>query len=325
MKNQIRSTVLAAVLGLGLQANASLKLVQAEMNAFQQPQVDAFRQVLEKDKELSPEYKIFVSELAELAKIKNPEERMKKGIAVNEKHKSLFEKAMKKSKGDPEAIKKHAKKMEKKYSSKKIRYHIISGDFLTYIVWLEQLSQQEEAPQETEVTFQAPFEFEHSSQGGNGRIDVDLEAGTFLTHADTMFIGSFKNKAGLGDYVRIPWATENIRVSAKLPETSVYLIAYAGPGGAGATGSSVIDVLTEDGEQCEKIQEHGAVVAPVVWHAKLEMDDTTIMACEMESPPANQDVAVRFQSIADVTSGGVAFGYGTLVSTPAPVRVRLIE
>ncbi len=320
MKTTIVTVILAATSLFATQANANLKAIQAEMNAFQKPQIEAFRKALETDSE----YKTYLAELKSLTNIKDAEQRMKMGIAVNEKHKGLFDRAMKKSKADPESNRKYAKKLQKKYSFKGIQYHIEPGLYMTYAAWLES-REQEQPPVETEVNFAAPYEFEHSSYAGNGYKTIDLETGEFTANADSIFIGSFKNKAGLGDYIRVPWATRSIRVTAKLPETYVYLAAYAGPGGSGAAGSSVIDVLTEDGARCVKTREHGVVIAPVVWHASLDMEDTTILACEMFAPPANQDIVVRFQSVADVTSGGVAFGYATVSSKPAPIRVRLIE
>ena len=330
MKTRLAVMSLVAVMAAGLSAKAqenpvSLKQIRMEMDAFQKGQVEAFRNVLQKDPEFASEYKVYLSELKSLQNIKDGEQRFAMAVKVDNKHKGLFDRAMKKSKADPEAIRKNAKKMEKKYSFQYKQYHILPGDFMTYKVWIETANNLDQPPQETEVTFTAPFSFEHSSRAGNGRIEVDLESGTFQANADAAIANSFKNKAGLGDYIRVPWATQDIRVSATLPETYVYLAAYAGPGGAGAAASSIIDVLTEDDQRCIKSQEHGSVTAPVVWHSSLEMTDTTILACEMRAPPANQDITVRFQSVADATAGGLASGYATVESTPDTIRVRLVE
>lgn len=329
MKTRLALMSLVVMMAAGFTVKAqekpvSLKVILAEMDAFQKGQVDALRNILQKDSEFSAEYKVYLSELDKLQGMKDALLRFQMAEKINKKYVGLFDRAMKKSKADPQAIQKNAKKMEKKYSRKNIKYHIEPGVYMTYKVWLEHVH-HEQPPQETEINFSAPFSFEHSSRAGNGDIEVDLEAGTFHVSASVLFAGSFKNKAGLGDYIRVPWATQDIRVSAKLPETDVYVHAYSGPGGSGATASSVIDVLTEDGEQCKETQEHAAVVAPVIWSASLSMTDTTIMACEMESPPSNQDVAVRFQSVVDVTAGGAASAYGDVTSTPDPIRVRLIE
>ena len=329
MKSRLALMSLVVMMAAGLTVKAqekpaTLKVVRAEMDAFQKGQVDSLRNMLQKDSEFSAEYKVFLTELDKLQGIKDAQLRFQMAEKINKKHVGLFDRAMKKSKADPQAIQKNAKKMEKKYSIKNIKYHIEPGEYMTYKVWLEHVD-HEQPPQETEISFSAPFEFEHSSRTGDGTITADLEEGKMFASAHAFFAGSVKNKAGLGDYVRVPWATQDIRVSAKLPETDIYMQAYAGPGGAGAAASSVIDVLTEDGEQCKKTQEHGSVIAPVVWYSKLELLDTTIMACEMEAPPANQDIVVRFQGVAEATAGGAATGMAYIDAKPAPIRVRLIE
>ena len=324
MKPVITKTVTALILALSFQAKANLKDMVAEMNAFQKPQVEALRKVLTNDAELKSDYKMYLSEISALSKVKDDETRFKMAISINQKHKGTFEKAQKKAKINPEHNKKKAAELSRKYSIKDIRYVLLPGEFLTYAAWLER-HEHEAPPAETEVTFGAPFSFEHSSSLSIDGATVDLETGRFTAHSEVYVANSIKNKAGLGDFIRIPWGNRTVRVSAKLPETNVFLGAYAGPGGSAAKGSSVIDVLTEDGTQCVKEIEHGFVVAPVVWFTLLDVTDTTILSCEMQSPPANQDVAVRFQAIADTTAGGAAFATARVTSKPAPIRVRLIE
>jgi hypothetical protein len=324
MKNMIPTALISLMTALSFNAHGNLKTMVKEMNDFQKPMVDSLRHSLENDPALKGEYKIYLNEMRAISDIKDLKERERRALSINYSHKPLFEKAMKSAKIDTDKVKKQAKALSKKYTTKEKWYRIYPDLFLTYQAWTENL-RQESPPVETELSFEAPFEFVHSQRNGEGTVSENLETGEFEAFAEGYFAASFKNKAGLGDYVRVPWATRTIRVSAKLPETRVYLVAYAGPGGAGASGSSKIDVLTEDGDSCVEEQEHGTVIAPVVWHSTLEMDETTLMACQMEAPPASQDIAVRFQAIADVTSGGVAFGYARVTSKPAPIRVRLIE
>lgn len=322
MKTQLKT--LLATLAFCLTAHANLDQAVQEMNEFQKPMALALRSALQNDSELKKEYSDYLSELKQLEPIKNADARMKLAIEVNQKHKNLFEKAMKKSKIDPEKSKKKAKEISRKYSSKDFELIIKPGVYLTFSAWLEQ-RHENEPPAETEVIFEAPFEFEHSSQGGTGSINVNLETGSFGAHANSFLLGSYKNKAGLGDFVRIPWANSSVRVSANLPEVKVHLASCAIIGGGGAKASSVIEVLTEDGQACIKKIDHGSVVAPVVWYATLDMTDTTTLACQMISPPANQDITVRFQSIADVTTGLNATGIADVTSKPDVIRVRLIE
>ncbi len=322
----LNQVLVAALLLCGVQSQASLKSIQDEMNAFQKPQVDSLRQVLEKDPAFSSEYKVYLVELKSLKGIKNPEDQTNKAIVINKKYRLLFENAMKKSKADPESTRRYAAKLTKKYSLKNIKYHIEPGEFLTYRAWAETHQSAEQPPAETEMIFSAPYAFEDSSRAGGGFMDADLENGEFNAGASIAFVGSFKNVSGLGDFVQVPWAARTIRVSARLPETGVYLRAIAGLAGSAAKGSSRIEILIEDGEVCVKEKEHGFVFAPVVWYAELTMQDTTILACEMQAPPANQDIVVTFQSTADVSALGLfAIGYANVHSNPDPIRVRLIE
>lgn len=322
MKTQLLTVL--ATLTVCFSANANLDKAVQEMNEFQKPMVAALKAALTTDPELKNEYAFYVKELKDLEPVKDADLRMKLMIEVNHKHRNLFDKAMKKAKVDTAKSKKKAKELSLKYSSKDIRLAMLAGEYLTYSAWIEQ-RQQNEPPAETEVEFTAPFAFEHSSQGGGGDIRVNLESGKFAADANSYFLGSYKNKAGLGDFVRIPWGNRTVRVSAKLPEVNVHLASCAIIGGGGAKASSVIDVLTEDGRTCIKKIDHGTVVAPGVWYATLDMIDTTILACEMVSPPANQDITVRFQSIADVTTGANASAIANVSSKPDPIRVRLIE
>jgi hypothetical protein len=322
MKKQILITL--ATLTIGLNSYANLDAAIKEMNAFQLPMVTALKTTLTKDPEFKKEFSEYAMELQKLSDVLNPIIREKLAIQINQKHKALFDQAMKKSKVDPEQSKKKAKEISKKYSIKGLNLFLRVGDYLTYAAWMERL-QNSEPPVETEVVFEAPFAFEHSSRGGNGTVRANLESGAFTADANSYFLGSYKNKAGLGDYIRIPWANRTVRVSAKLPETSIHLSAFALIGGSGAKASSLIEVQNEDGQGCSKTLEHGSVVAPVVWYNTLDMTDTTIMTCEMRSPPANQDITVQFQAVIEVTTGANATAIGHMSSTPAPIRVRLIQ
>jgi hypothetical protein len=255
---------------------------------------------------------------------KNEKLRMDNVIQINKKYQSTFESSMKKAKINSKDVQNHAQKLMKKYSTKDKKYFIKPGDYLTWGAWVESATQQA-PPQETELNFAAPFDFTHSAKNGPGSVRSDLETGSFSANANAFLAQSFQNIAGLGLFIRIPWATQRVRISARMPGVSGLLTAAAALGGSGAKAFSVIDVLTEDNEQCVTSFEHAIAIAPVVWISQVTFNDTSVMACEMRAPSANQDIAVRFQSGVEVTAGGPASTIGSIRSTPESIRARLIE
>ncbi len=321
MKSVLKNVLAVTILGSTVPAHASLKAIEKEMTAFQAPLERALSEALQSDSR----YSKYLSEISLAVREPNLKLRERKAIAVNLKYQPLFDDGMKIAKIDPSASQKKANSLMKKFSKAGNQYKIKAGPYLTWSAWLERMRQAEEPPRETEVTFQAPFSFEHSVEEGELLVRSDLETGRLSVISNRSFIGHHENRAGVGDFVRVPWNTGRIRVSARLPEVSGSVTAYAGPGGAGSKAFSVIDVLTEDQARCVEEFEHAITFAPVIWHSTVNFTDTAIMACEMAAPPAGQDIAVRFQVGADVTAGGMAFGLGSARGTPGPVRIRLIE
>jgi hypothetical protein len=315
------STQVAIHLATHSVAHASLESVQKEMNAFQAPLEKSLTRALMAD----ARYQKYQSEMSVALREPDLKLRTRKVIAIDNKYEPVFADAMKAAKINPLSIQKMAETLMKKYSKSGKAIKIAAGKYLTWAAWVERQQQAEQPPAETEVTFQAPFSFEHSSQEGDLLIRTNLETGRLTAITSRAFAGHHVNRAGVGDFVRIPWATGRVRVSARLPEVSGSLTAFAGLGGSGTKAFSVIDVLTEDGERCREEFEHAVAIAPVVWRSELQYNDVSIMACEMAAPPSGQDIAVRFQVGADATAGGAAFAVGSAGATPSPIRIRLIQ
>lgn len=305
-------------------AFADLKMIQKEMDEFQKPMVLSLQTTLQKDPQISAEYKIFVQELKNLQQIQDPEERLKLTKELNIKNRNLFIQAMKKAKIDESQTKKKAEELTKKYSSKQAQYVVQTGEFLTYAAWLRN-QKTPTPPPETEVDFRPPFEFEHSARNGQGSVRVRLEIGSMFASAYNSIIGSYQNRAGIGIFLRMPWQNRLVRISARLPEFSFDVTATAGLGGSGAKSMSLIDVVGENGEICKKSVEHAIAIAPVIWHVTARGNSTTVFACETLSPPANQDTALRFQNISEITTGGLAFALAFTGGTPDSIRARLIQ
>lgn len=324
MKSTIKNVGITIVTLLSLSSKASLVKITQEMNAFQKPQAESLRNTLETDPEFSRDFKTYLDKIKSLKSIGNSAERFKKSVEINISYKDLFTKAMKKSKVNPVATKNFARMLEKKYLKKGTKFHIMLGEFLTYQAWVETTEEQEPPPQETEFSFTAPFDFEHSSMEGNGYKNVNLNNGSIYLVAESAIMDSHKNKGGLGLFLNIPNTIRKVRVSARLPETNIYVAAYAGPGGSGATASSVIDVVSPD-EECVKTQEHISVVAPVIWFTSRTMLDTTVIGCNITVPRGSQDIAVRFQAVGEATAGGAAFAHAQLESKPDVIKVVLVE
>lgn len=322
MKKIITLTI--TTIACTINAFADFKMIQKEMDDFQKPMVLSLQSVLQKDPQLSPEYKIYLNELKELQQIKDPAERLKLTQELNIKNRNLFIQAMKKAKIDENQSKRKAEELSKKYSKKDAQYIVQSGEFLTYTAWLKN-QKTPNPPIETEVEFRPPFEFEHSARNGQGIISVRLEAGRMFASSYNTIIGSYQNRAGVGMFLRIPWLNRLVRISARLPEFSFDVTATAGLGGSGAKSMSLIDVVGENGELCKKSIEHAIAIAPVVWHATARGNSTTVFACETFSPPANQDIAIRFQNISEITTGGLAFALAFTSGTPDSIRARLIQ
>lgn len=326
MNSTIGKTLLGAALTVASLttssvAQASLELVRKEMSAFQAPLEKNLRRALMAD----ARYSKYQSEISLALREPNIKLRLKKAKALNLKYEPVFADAMKAAKIDPLASQKMADSLMKKYSKSGKALKIATGKYLTWAAWLERQRRPEPPPAESEVTFQAPFSFEHSSQEGELSVNTNLETGRISAITSRGFLGHHVNRAGIGNFVRVPWATGRIRVSARLPEVRGLLTAFAGLGGSGTKAFSTIDVLTEDGERCYEEFEHAVVMAPVVSYSELDYSDTSVMACEMAAPPSGQDIAVRFQVGADATAGGVAFAVGSAGGVPSPIRIRLIQ
>ncbi len=317
-------TPIVIAMALTQTAHANLDLMRKEMNAFQKPMVASLKNTLEKDVEFTKGYKAYQQEMAEILKIKNEKERMAKIEAESKKYEPLFDRAMKKAKIDPEHSKKKAADISKKYSSKRTKYTLYTGKYLTYVMWREAQAEQEQPPVETEQEFVAPFEFEHSVING-GDVTVDLEEGRLDAHSNEMFAAIQKNKAGFGMFLRMNWDAGRVRVSTKLAGVHYHVFAVSAGGGSGAKASSVIDLVTEDGDVCQESVIHGEAIAPVLWHASLIGDDTTVFACEMNAPPRNQDLAIRFQGVSEITAVGLAGAISTVSGKAQPIRARLLE
>ena len=305
--------------------NANLVQMRKEMDAFQKPMVESLKNTLEKDPEFSKIYKMYIDELTALAQIQDEKEKMQKIEVASLKYEDFFNRAMKKAKVNPEHSKKKAAEITKKYSGKKAKYTLLSGKFLTYIMWLETQKQEQEPVQVGEQEFIAPFEFEHSQSGGGGEIFVNLERGKLTAKISRYGLGFYENKAGLGMFLRLAWEARRVRVSTRIGGVDYYAAAVSIGGGAGAKASSVIDLVNEDGRICKESVVHAEAIAPVAWYAHVSGTDTTVFACEMTAPPLNQDLAIRFQGVAEVSVAGNSTGNVRVHGTAQPIRARLLN
>lgn len=323
MFTRILTPIVIAV-ALTQTANANLDLMRKEMDAFQKPMVASLKNTLEKDPEFTKGYKAYRLEMAEILKTKNEKERMAKIEAESKKYELLFDRAMKKAKVDPEHSKKKAADLSKKYSSKRTKYTLLTGKYLTYAMWRDAQAEQEQPPLETEQEFVAPFEFQHSVMNG-GDVRADLEEGLLEASSNESFAAVQTNKAGFGMFLRMNWDAGRVRVSTRLGGVRYHVFAVSAGGGSGAKASSVIDLVTEDGDICQESVTHGEAIAPVLWHVSLIGRDTTVFACEMDAPPRNQDLAIRFQGVSEITAVGLASAISSITGTAQPIRARLLE
>lgn len=318
-------TPIVIALALTQTAQANLDLMRKEMDAFQKPMVESLKNTLEKDPEFSKVFKMYQQEMKPVLEIKDPKVRHVKAESVGQKYKATFDRAMKKAKIDPEQSKKKAAQLSVKYDTKKINYTLRPGEYLTYVQWQETQNQNNEPPVETEQEFTPPFEFEHSSNVGLGDTDIDLEEGTFFSSASGYFAAHENVKAGFGMFLRLNWDAGRVRVSTRLAEITYWVSAVSVGGGAGAKASSIIDLVTEDGQECKKAVVHAEAIAPFMWTAYIDGEDTTVFACEMDAPPRNQDLAIRFQGAAEITVAVNASASAFTSGKAQPIRARLLE
>ena len=220
-----------------------------------------------------------------------------------------------------------------KFEGASIDLSVSIGDYLTVIVGASDNDQQEEttqsAPIDSRIAPPFPYILEQFS-GGMGSVsqNTSTENGgpSYFASSSIMYAGNFTNMSGLGHFFTVPneYAGLTTRYSAKLPDTTYSMTAFGILGASGASGSSAIDVLSENEIVCSAYGDHGFVIAPIIWYGHLEGTTPLVVDnCDFAAPDDNTEIVLNFYSNANSWAALNSFGTANVTGRPEDLRMRL--
>jgi len=285
----------------------------------------ALHQALRNDRFLNMQYGKLKNAYMDVIKSNlSGDQKQRRLLELSKEMEDVIASLVKKSKINEELYKKQIMNTAQKHylrNGKKLKFKYLG--YLSY--WLGEAESRTQPIDEQEVTLTAPFPYSERVRGLHGNVRANGEAGEYYANSGSYFVGYGEALAGLGHFFRMPEERySRVRVSARLPETSFSLFAEAILGFSSSWARSQIIVETEGEASCNSSKDHGTLIAPVLWFAIESGTDNIVVNCEIRAPRPNEDIVVKFHSIAGAFAVVGAASFASVTGKPEEIRIRLI-